>query len=68
MSPTPTELKTALGFLRQSHLAIMAVASLFFNTGNSEAAARLRAIDDRISEEIAFVDRQLGAANARARS
>jgi hypothetical protein len=55
------ELRAAASFLHQAHLLVGNVASLFYYAGESDTAARLRAIDDRIADEISAVDRLIDA-------
>jgi hypothetical protein len=57
------ELRAASSFLRQARLLINGVGSLFFNV-DKDAAARMRDIEMRLSDEVEFVDRLISAAEA----
>jgi hypothetical protein len=60
MELTLRELKTARGFLRQAHMLIAQVSSLFFNAGDSGTSARLNDIATRLADEIESVERRIG--------
>jgi hypothetical protein len=50
------ELRAAGSFLRQARLLVNGVGSLFFSA-DKDAAARMRDIELRLSDELEFVDR-----------
>lgn len=56
MKLTLRELNTARGLLRQAHMLIAGVSSLFFNAGDSDASARLNDITTRLTDEISHVE------------
>ncbi len=57
MKLTLQELNTARGFLRQTHMLIAGVSSLFFNVGDGETSARLNDSNNRITDELEYVQR-----------
>lgn len=61
MKLSVSELSTAHTFLRRAHLLVCDVASKFFNSGDSNSAARLRDIGNRLTDEIQHIDSLLRA-------
>jgi hypothetical protein len=57
------ELRAASSFLGQARLLVNGVGSLFFNSDN-DAAARMRDIELHLADEVEFVDRLIGQAEA----
>jgi hypothetical protein len=57
MPLSPTELTAARAYLHQALLMIRRTRTLFVGIGDSPTAARLRAIQERIADEIAAVRR-----------
>jgi hypothetical protein len=57
------ELRAAGSFLRQARLLVNGVGSLFFSA-DKDAAARMRDIELRLSDEVEFVDRLITQAEA----
>ena len=57
------ELRAASSFLRQARLLVHGVGSLFFNSDN-DAAARRRDIELHLADEVEFIDRLIGQAEA----
>jgi hypothetical protein len=57
------ELRAACSFLRQARLLVNGVGALFFNV-DKDAAARMRDIELRLSDEVEFVDRLISQAEA----
>ena len=60
--PTVSELTKASDFLLEADLLVADVKSLFFNSGNFAAAARLKDIQGRLADELRAIER-LAAAN-----
>ena len=58
--PTGSELK-AYDFLSEAEMLVADVKSLFFNSGNSAAAARLKDIQGRLTDEIQAIERLIAA-------
>jgi hypothetical protein len=56
------ELRAAGSFLRQARLLLNSAASLFFNAGDKNTAARLNDIEARIGDEVGAIDRLLAKA------
>jgi hypothetical protein len=61
MKFTLNELNSAKTLLRSAHMSVAAVASIFFNAGAIEPAARLRSIMDQLAADIGHLDKLIGA-------
>ena len=57
--PTESELTKARDFLWEADLLVADVKSLFFNSGNFVAAARLKDIQGRLADESQAVERRI---------
>ena len=55
--PTASELTKAHDFLFEADMLVTDVKSLFFNSGDFAAAARLKDIQGRLADEIRAVER-----------
>ena len=55
--PTASELTKAHDFLFEADMLVTDVKSLFFNSGDFAAAARLKDIQGRLADEIQAVER-----------
>ena len=60
-TPTASELTKARDFLCEAAILVTDVKSLFFNTGDSATAARLKDIQGRLTDEIWAVERLIAA-------
>ena len=60
-TPTPSELTKAHDFLYEADLLVTDVKSLFRNSGDFVAAARLKDIQGRLADEIRAVERLIAA-------
>ena len=59
--PTASELTKARHFLFEAHMLVTDVRSLFFNTDDFAAAARLKDIQGRLADELRTVERLIAA-------
>ena len=59
--PTASELTKAHDFLFEADMLVTDVKSLFFNSGDFAAAARLKDIQGRLADEIRAVERLIAA-------
>ena len=59
--PTSSELTKAHDFLFAADMLVTDVKSLFFNSGDFAAAARLKDIQGRLADEIRAVERLIAA-------
>ena len=59
--PTVSELTKASDFLLEADLLVADVKSLFFNSGNFAAAARLKDIQGRLADELRAIERLAAA-------
>ena len=60
-TPTASELTKAHDFLFEADMLVTDVKSLFFNSGDFAAAARLKDIQGRLVDEIRAVERMIAA-------
>jgi hypothetical protein len=60
-TPTASELTKARNFLCEAAMLVTDVKSLFFNSGDSATAARLKDIQGRLADEIWAVERLIAA-------
>jgi hypothetical protein len=60
-TPTASELTKAHDFLREADMLVTDVKSLFFNSDNFAAAARLKDIQGRLADEIRALERLIAA-------
>jgi len=65
--PTASELMKAHDFLFEADMLVKDVKSLFFNSGDFAAAARLKDIQGRLADEIRAVERLIAASKPNAR-
>ena len=56
------ELRAASSFLRQAHMLVSGVCSLFHNVGDADRSASLNDITGRITDEIGIVEKKIAAA------
>jgi hypothetical protein len=63
-TPTASELTKAHDFLYEADLLVTDVKSLFFNSGDFAAAARLKDIQGRLADEIWAVERLIAASKS----
>ena len=63
-TPTESELTKARDFLHEADLLVADVKSLFFNSGNCVAAARLKDIQGRLADESQAVERLIAASKS----
>jgi hypothetical protein len=61
------ELRNARGLLRNAHMLMADVQSLFHNVGDAGTASRLKNISHRIADEIVDVDTKISAAEREAK-
>ena len=59
--PTSSELTKAHDFLFEADMLVADVKSLFFNSGDFAAAARLKDIQGRLADEIRAIERLIAA-------
>jgi len=59
--PTASELTKAHDFLFEADMLVTDVKSLFFNSGDFAAAARLKDIQGRLADEIRALERLIAA-------
>ena len=59
--PTVSELTKASDFLLEADLLVADVKSLFFNSGNFAAAARLKDIQGRLADELRAIEQMAAA-------
>ena len=59
--PSDFELAKARDFLLEADLLVADVKSLFFNSGNFAAAARLKDIQGRLADELRAIERLAAA-------
>jgi hypothetical protein len=62
-----SELRSARGLLKNAHMLMADVQSLFHNAGDASTASRLKTISHRIADEIADVDTKISAGERDAR-
>jgi len=62
--PTASELTKAHDFLFEADMLVTDVKSLFFNSGDFAAAARLKDIQGRLADEIRAVERLIAASKS----
>ena len=62
--PASSELTKAHDFLFEADMLVTDVKSLFFHSGDFVAAARLKDIQGRISDEIRAVERLIACRNS----
>ena len=62
--PTASELTKAHDFLFEADLLVTDVKSLFRNSGNFAAAARLKDIQGRLADELRTVERLIAASKS----
>ena len=60
-TPTASELTKARDFLCEGAMLVTDVKSLFFNSGDSVTAARLKDIQGRLADEIKALERLIAA-------
>ena len=60
---TASELKKVRDFLCDADMLVTEVKSLFYNTGDAAAAARLKDIQGRLTDEIQTVERLIAASS-----
>ena len=63
-TPTASELTKAHDFLFEADLLVTDVKSLFRNSGNFAAAARLKDIQGRLADELRTVERLIAASKS----